>query len=81
MERQEIISRLSAILAEEFEIDPSLITADAPLMETLELDSLDLVDVVVIIEQNFGVTLSAPDFQGVKTFDDFFTLIENKLND
>lgn len=80
MERQEIISCLSELLAEEFEVDASLITGDAPLMETLELDSLDLVDVVVIIEQNFGVTLSAPDFQGIKTFDDFFTLIERKVN-
>ena len=46
----------------------------------LPLDSLDLVDVVVLVEQNFGITLTAPDFVGVKTFDDFYELLLSKVN-
>ena len=41
-----------------------LIQPDAPLMQTLELDSLDLVDMVVLIDKNFGFTVTAKDFAG-----------------
>ena len=81
MTEQEIIARINEVLADEFEVDIDIITPDAPLMETLELDSLDLVDVVVLIDSNFGVTLKGPDFVGIKTFDDFYNLINTKVNE
>lgn len=80
MTNDEIIKKTAEVLAEEFEADPALITPDAPLMETLDLDSLDLVDVVVLINQHFGVTLKGPDFVGVKTFQDFYDLIIDRVN-
>jgi acyl carrier protein len=81
MTREEIVEKLTVVLADEFEVDASIITPDAPLMETLDLDSLDLVDVVVLVEQNFGVTLKGPDFVGIKTFEDFYNLISAKVNE
>ncbi|MCQ4762328.1 phosphopantetheine-binding protein, partial [Alistipes onderdonkii] len=48
--------------------------------ETLDLDSLDLVDVVVIVDKNFGVTLTGPDFKELKTFRDFYDLIISRTN-
>lgn len=80
MTEQEIISKINEVLAEEFETDIEDITPDAPLMETMGMDSLDLVDVVVLIDSNFGVTLTGPDFVGVKTFQDFYDLICAKIN-
>ena len=80
MTEQEIIAKINEVLAAEFEADINTITPDAPLMETLELDSLDLVDVVVLIESNFGVTLVGPDFLNIKTFEDFYNLINAKVN-
>ncbi len=80
MTHEEIIEKMKTVLADEFEVDVSIITPDAPLMETLDLDSLDLVDVVVLIEQNFGITLVGPDFVGIVTFQDFYNLITTKLN-
>lgn len=77
----ELQNKIIEVLAEEFEVDPSVISPDSPLMETLELDSLDLVDVVVLIEQNFGVTLVAPDFMGIVTFQDFVSLINRKMDE
>ncbi len=44
-------------------------------MQTLELDSLDLVDMVVLIDKNFGFTVTAKDFAGIKTFQDFYNLV------
>lgn len=80
MRHEEIIEKMKTVLADEFEVDASIITPDAHLMETLDLDSLDLVDVVVIIEHNFGITLVGPDFVGIVTFQDFYNLITTKLN-
>ena len=80
MTNEEIKAKIKEVLAEEFEIDPSAITPEGDLKEVLGLDSLDLVDVVVLVEQNFGVTLKGPDFVGVRTFEDFDNLIISKLN-
>lgn len=80
MTNEEIFKKLVEVLADEFEVDAETITPDAPLMETLDLDSLDLVDVVVLIDQNFGITLKGPDFVGIKTFQDFYNLIITKIN-
>lgn len=77
---EEIIEKASVVLAEEFEIDAAEITPEASLKDTLGLDSLDLVDVVVLVEQNFGITLTGPDFVGVVTFQDFYELLNRKIN-
>lgn len=77
---EEIIEKATVVLAEEFEIEEANITPEASLKDTLGLDSLDLVDVVVLIEQHFGVTLKGPDFIGVVTFQDFYDLLNRKIN-
>lgn len=73
-----ISEKINEILIEEFEVDTDIINPDANLKETLNLDSLDYVDLVVIIESNFGVKLVEKDFTNVDTFQDFYNLIENK---
>ena len=75
MTNEEIIEKINNILAEEFEVDKSIIKPDAPLMRTLELDSLDLVDVVVLVEQNFGFNITGEDFAKIRTFQDFYNLV------
>ncbi len=74
--RQEIEARTIKFLSEEFEVDPAAITPDAPLKETLALDSLDYVDLVVVIEENFGFKVNAEDFMRLVTFKDFYDHIE-----
>lgn len=75
-----LTEKINTILAEEFEVDVDIIKPQAPLMETLDLDSLDLVDMVVLIEHNFGFTIKAKDFVGIKTFEDFYHFINSKMN-
>jgi acyl carrier protein len=81
MNKEEIIIKINAILVDEFEVEESLIEPDKPLMETLELDSLDLVDLVVLIENNFGYKMKAEDFAGMITFRDFYEFIFSKTKD
>ena len=80
MASTELIQKINEKLSEEFAIDIELIQPDAPLMQTLELDSLDLVDMVVLVEHNFGFTLKAQDFIGIKTFQDFYDFIDSRVN-
>ena len=73
MTHEEIIEKIRETLSEEFEVDIDLIQPDAPLMQTLELDSLDLVDMVVLIEKNFGFNVTGQDFQ------DFYNLVITRM--
>lgn len=74
----ELQEQIRAILSEEFEVEIEKIQPDAELIDTLSLDSLDMVDVVVLVEQKWGITLVAEDFQGLRTFSDFYNLIATK---
>lgn len=79
MTNEEIVAKIREVLAAEFEVEASEIVPDGNLKEVLGLDSLDLVDVVVLVEQHFGITLQGSDFVDVKTFNDFNNLIITKL--
>lgn len=68
MERQELIEKINAALADEFEIDVENITPDADIKSTLELDSLSLVDMVALVESESGVKISGSDVASIKTF-------------
>ena len=81
MTNDEIIEKIRTTLAEEFEIEIDLIQPEAPWMQTLELDSLDLVDMVVLVEQNFGFNVTGQDFAGIKTFQDFYDLVITRMNE
>lgn len=78
MERSEIISTTKRFLSDEFEVDIQKIQPESNLHETLELDSLDYVDLVVLIEENLGFKPSAEDFKSIRTFEDFYNLAESK---
>lgn len=79
MNKVSIHQKINEILIEEFEVDEEVISPDASLKESLDLDSLDYVDLVVIIESNFGVKLVEADFAEMVTFQDFYDVIERKI--
>ncbi len=80
MSREELIKKVNEILADEFEADVADMQPDASLMEVLDLDSLDIVDVVVLVEKNFGYVMKKEDFQKIKTFSDFYDFLVQKVN-
>lgn len=80
METSVIIEKVDDFLIEEFEVEADEIAPEANLKETLDLDSLDYVDLVVAIEATFGVKLVGEDFVGIESFQDFYDLIERKVN-
>ena len=50
MEKNELIAKMNSVLANEFEVEESAITPDANIKETLQLDSLSLVDMIALVE-------------------------------
>ena len=75
MDMHEIIEKTNGFLVEEFEVEESKISGDKNFHETLDLDSLDYVDLVVIVDEHFGFKMTSDDFKQITTFNDFYGFI------
>jgi len=76
MLEDEIREKIVTTLATEFELDPQKLTPSATLYDDLGLDSLDAVDMVVVLEKEFGVKLSDEEaIRSVSTMDDLHRFI------
>ena len=80
MTRQEIAEKVKNFLVEELEFDEEKIKPEARLKEDIGIDSLDLVDIVVIVEKTFGFKIKPEEMGEVKTFSNFCDYIESKTN-
>ena len=79
MSRQEIEEKVRAFLIDDLEIDEEKISNDAKLKEDMGIDSLDFVDIVVIVEKNFGFKIKPEEMAGVATLRQFCDYIESKV--
>ena len=79
MEKQELIEKINSALAYEFEVEESVITPEAPIKETLELDSLSLVDLVALIESNFGIKIAGSEVSNIKTFASLYDFVFDRM--
>jgi len=80
MNREEVIDKINDFLIDEFELEAEQLTPDALLKEDLEIESLDFVDIVVIVEKEFGLKINGAEMKDVKTLDQFYTYIHTNLN-
>ena len=80
MERAEIIEKIDNFLVEEFELETDQLKPDAQLKNDLGIDSLDFVDIIVIIEKNFGFKVKAEEMANVKTLQDFYDYVIANVN-
>lgn len=80
MSWEEVIEETRDFLSEEFEVDRDLIVPENSLKDTLDLDSLDYVDLVVLIEENLNIKITGEDFKEIETFGDFYKLVRKKLD-
>jgi len=79
MERKEIESLINNFLIEDMEIDATKIHDEAKLKEDLGLDSLDFVDIVVIVEKYFEFKIKPEEMANVLTVKDFFDYIDANI--
>ena len=80
MSRQEIEEKVREFLIEDLEIDEDKIVPEGKLKDDLGIDSLDFVDIVVIVEKKFGFKIKPEEMAGITTLGQFCDYIESKVN-
>ncbi len=80
MEKNEIIQKVNEFLIDEFEVDESKIKPDSNLKTDLGIDSLDFIDIAIIVEKTFKFKIKAEDLVNVITLDDFYDYIQANCN-
>jgi acyl carrier protein len=81
MDKDIIKEKINGFLVDEFEIEPGKITPEGNLRETLGLDSLDYIDLAVVIEGNFGFKVRHEDFATLHTFQDLYDYIAQRVGE
>ena len=76
MTRQEIIDQVNNLLEEEFEVEQSEFAPDASLKDTLGLDSINLVDLIALVQFTYKITIPVEDLKKLQTFNDLYDYIE-----
>lgn len=79
MTRTEIEGRVKAFLIDDLEIEEDKIFPESMLKEDMGIDSLDYVDIVVIVEKNFGFKIKPQEMTNVKTLAQFYDYIESNV--
>jgi acyl carrier protein len=77
--QQEILSKLTSILVEDFEIDEASITLAANLYQELDLDSIDTVDLVIKLQDLVGKKIEPEIFKSVRTIQDVILAVEKLI--
>ena len=78
MEKNELIAKINETLAEQFEVEVSDVTPEANIKETLQLDSLSLVDMVALVESEFGVKIQGAEMLKIQTFQALYDYIAER---
>ena len=71
-----IFEKVCAILAEALNVDPDEITMETLIMEDLDADSLDVVDIAMSLEDEFGIEFPDEDLEKVRTVGDVVKYLE-----
>ena len=79
MTREEIEEKVKGFVIEELELEENELVADALLKDDLGIDSLDYVDIVVIVDKIFGFKIKPEEMTEVKTLGQFCDYIESKV--
>jgi acyl carrier protein len=75
MTREIIVKTIDNLLIEEFEIEESRISPNAHLKDDLGLESLDFVDIAVIVQKEFGLTLKGEEMTSIRTLQNLYDYI------
>ncbi len=79
MDREEIEARVRKVLAEQLAVDEAQVTPDARFAEDLNADSLDLVEAVLALEEEWNIEIPEEEMDGVKTVGQAVQLVASKL--
>ena len=79
MTREEVLEKVKELIADKLSIDVGEITEEATLIDALGADSLDLVDLVMVFEEEFNIKIEDEELEKIKTVKDVVDGIMAKL--
>ncbi len=79
MDNDEAFEKFKQCAVEVLQVEPDKVTLEARFGDDLDADSLDLVELVMALEEQFGVTVEESELEGVETVEQAFRLVTGKL--
>ena len=76
MDRDKAVEEVRAILVEQLGVDPAEVTEESSFQEDLNADSLDLVELIMSLEEEFGMEISDEDAEKIQKVSDAVEFIE-----
>ena len=80
MDRQEVVAQLAEVAVDVLGVERDLVTEDASFKDDLDADSLDLVEFVMKLEEDFDVDIDESELEGVTKVEQAFDLLLSKLS-
>ena len=78
MAKEEIFDKLKELVVDQLGVEEDEVTMEAAMQDDLGADSLDLVDLVMSVEEEFGVKVADEDLENIKTVGDIVNYIEER---
>lgn len=75
----EVFEKIKSIIIDLLEVEPEIVTPEASFRETLEADSLDLVELLMAFEDEFGSAIPDEDVKELVTVGDAVKYIEKRM--
>ena len=75
---EDLEERVRRVISEKLRVDPSKVKPESLLVEDLGADSLDVVEVVMKLEEEFGISIPDSDVEGIRTVADVVEYIRTK---
>jgi len=80
MQKEDVIAKVNLFLVDEFELEEVQLVGDALLKDDLDIESLDFVDIAVLIEKEFKFQMKTEEMSKLRTLDDLYNYILQQLN-
>jgi acyl carrier protein len=80
MTKDELFEKVKEIIVDTLSVDEDEVTLDASFTDDLDADSLELVDLTMAFESEFGVTIEDDELEKIKTVENAVNLLSEKLN-
>jgi acyl carrier protein len=73
-----MLEKLKELIVDQLNVDADAVTPEARFKEDLEADSLDLFELVMALEEEYGVEIPSEDLANILTVQDVISYLENK---
>jgi len=77
MDHEEIYEKVKGVIVDQLNVEEDDVNEDATFIDDLGADSLDIVELVMALEESFGISIPDEDAEGIKTVGDAVSYIES----